>query len=205
VKIHRIDFGLAKIFYREFHRTNKPPVGHKKSYLALLGEDWHKCIVLNPDNPYETFWSNTALPKDWLEDLHDDVRIRSDDAGDLCVYTKGQIIGVCSIGRPVARWKDPGVYEITRICFNFWPQSNKEKKYFSKFIRVAIDDFKRVEPASKFVTYIHDHQSGRYLEYAGFKKDKHIKYSENNKGWGSRQNRSSSDLSPKYRFIREVA
>jgi hypothetical protein len=195
VKIHRIDFGLAKIFYQEFHKTNKPPVGHKVSYVGLLGDDWN----------FLAYADALDISNSWLEDLHDDVRIRSDDAGDLCVYTKGQIIGVCSIGRPVARWKDPGVYEITRICFNFWPQSNKEKKYFSKFIRVAIDDFKRVEPASKFVTYIHDHQSGRYLEYAGFKKDKHIKYSENNKGWGSRQNRSSSDLSPKYRFIREVA
>lgn len=195
MKIHRIDFGLAKIFYQEFHKTNKPPVGHKVSYVGLLGDDWN----------FLAYADALDISNSWLEDLHDDVRIRSDDAGDLCVYTKGQIIGVCSIGRPVARWKDPGVYEITRICFNFWPQSNKEKKYFSKFIRVAIDDFKRVEPASKFVTYIHDHQSGRYLEYAGFKKDKHIKYSENNKGWGSRQNRSSSDLSPKYRFIREVA
>jgi len=195
VKIHRIDFGLAKIFYQEFHKTNKPPVGHKVSYVGLLGDDWN----------FLAYADALDISNSWLEDLHDDVRIRSDDAGDLCVYTRGQIIGVCSIGRPVARWKDPGVYEITRICFNFWPQSNKEKKYFSKFIRVAIDDFKRVEPASKFVTYIHDHQSGRYLEYAGFKKDKHIKYSENNKGWGSRQNRSSSDLSPKYRFIREVA
>jgi len=195
VKIHRIDFGLAKIFYQEFHKTNKPPVGHKVSYVGLLGDDWN----------FLAYADALDISNSWLEDLHDDVRIRSDDAGDLCVYTKGQIIGVCSIGRPVARWKDPGVYEITRICFNFWPQSNKEKKYFSKFIRVAIDDFKKVEPASKFVTYIHDHQSGRYLEYAGFKKDKHIKYSENNKGWGSRQNRSSSDLSPKYRFIREVA
>ena len=195
MKIHRIDFGLAKIFYQEFHKTNKPPVGHKVSYVGLLGDDWN----------FLAYADALDISNSWLEDLHDDVRIRSDDAGDLCVYTRGQIIGVCSIGRPVARWKDPGVYEITRICFNFWPQSNKEKKYFSKFIRVAIDDFKRVEPASKFVTYIHDHQSGRYLEYAGFKKDKHIKYSENNKGWGSRQNRSSSDLSPKYRFIREVA
>ena len=195
MKIHRIDFGLAKIFYQEFHKTNKPPVGHKVSYVGLLGDDWN----------FLAYADALDIANSWLEDLHDDVRIRSDDAGDLCIYTRGQIRGVCSIGRPVARWKDPGVYEITRICFNFWPQSNKEKKYFSKFIRVAIDDFKKVEPASKFVTYIHDHQSGRYLEYAGFKKDKHMKYSENNKGWGSRQNRSSSDLSPKYRFIREVA
>ena len=205
MKIHRIDFGLAKIFYREFHRTNKPPVGHKKSYLGLLGHKVSYVGLLGDDWNFLAYADALDISNSWLEDLHDDVRIRSDDAGDLCVYTRGQIIGVCSIGRPVARWKDPGVYEITRICFNFWPQSNKEKKYFSKFIRVAIDDFKKVEPASKFVTYIHDHQSGRYLEYAGFKKDKHIKYSENNKGWGSRQNRSSSDLSPKYRFIREVA
>ena len=195
MKIHKIDFGLAKFFYQEFHRTNEPPVGHKASYVGLVGDDW---TFLS----YVDIWD---LPDSWLEDQHEEICIRADEAGDFCLYTKGQIVGVCSIGRPVARWKDPGVCEITRICFNFWPKTNKEKKYFSKLIRTAIDDFKIFNPVSKFVTYIHDNQSGRYLEYAGFQKDKHIKYSKNDKGWGSRENRASSDLSSKYRLIREVA
>ena len=95
MRFDSVTLQLAKIFYREFHRTNKPPVGHKKSYLALLGEDWHKCIVLNPDNTYETFWHNTALPIDWLEDKNYDFGIRQDDDGDWYLYTRGQIVGIC--------------------------------------------------------------------------------------------------------------
>ena len=47
---------LAKIFYSEFHKTNKPPVGHKKSYVALLGDEWTKCIMVDPMD----------LPEAWL-------------------------------------------------------------------------------------------------------------------------------------------
>ena len=186
---------LAKIFYSEFHRTNKPAAGHKKSYVALLGDEWTKCIMVDPMD----------LPEAWLKDEHEDLRIRYDDAGDWYLYTRGQIVGICTIGRPVARWKDPKVYEFTRICFEFNPKTNKEKKYYSKFIRQAMSDFQLYHQVSKFVTYIHDYQSGRYLEYAGFKKDKHIKYSANNKGWATRPNRSHSDLKPKLRFIKEAA
>ena len=205
MRFDSVTLQLAKIFYREFHRTNKPPVGHKKSYLALLGDDWHKCIVLNPDNPYETFWHNTALPIDWLEDKNYDFRIRQDDDGDWYLYTRGQIVGICTIGRPVARWTDPKVYEFTRICFNFEPKTNKERKYYSKLIREAMRDFQIDNQVSKFVTYIHANQSGRYLEYAGFHKDKFIEYSASAKGWANRPNRSHSDLKPKYRFIKEAA
>ena len=187
---------LAKIFYSRFHRTNKPPVGHKKSYVALLGNQWTACSKL--------FYLED-LPNEWLEDKNYDLRIRLDDNGDWCLYTRGQIVGICTIGRPVARWKDPKVYEFTRICFEFNPKTNKEKKYYSKFIRQAMSDFEQNHKVSKFVTYIHSYQSGRYLEYAGFHKDKHIKYSANNKGWATRPNRSHSDLSSKYRFIKEAA
>ena len=195
MKVVPVPLQLAKIFYSEFHKTNKPPVGHKKSYVALLGDDWHKCIMVDPMN----------LPEAWLKDEHEDLRIRYADAGDWYLYTIGQIVGICTIGRPVARWKDPKVYEFTRICFEFNPKTNKEKKYYSKFIRQAMSDFQLYHQVSKFVTYIHDYQSGRYLEYAGFKKDKHIKYSANNKGWATRPNRSHSDLKPKLRFIKEAA
>jgi len=63
---------LAKIFYSEFHRTNKPPVGHKKSYVALLGDEWTKCLMVDPMD----------LPETWLEDEHEDLRIRYDDTAD---------------------------------------------------------------------------------------------------------------------------
>ena len=58
---------------------------------------------------------------------------------------------------------------------------------------------------SDIVTYIHDTQSGKYLEYAGFKKDKHIVYSEKNKGWSTRPNRATSDLTSKFRFVKKAA
>ena len=196
MKVVPVTLQLAKIFYSRFHRTNKPPVGHKKSYVALLGNQWTACSKL--------FYLED-LPNEWLEDKNYDFRIRLDDDGDWCLYTRGQIVGICTIGRPVARWKDPKVYEFTRICFEFNPKTNKEKKYYSKFIRQAMSDFEQNHKVSKFVTYIHSYQSGRYLEYAGFHKDKHIKYSANNKGWTTRPNRSNSDLKPKYRFIKEAA
>ena len=191
---------LAKIFYSEFHRTNKPPVGHKRSYVALLGDEWN---YLTHVDYYENIPDSWNQPQDtsW-DDLDQDIITAFDECGDLCVYTRGQIVGVCSSGRPVARWKDLNVHEITRICFNFHPQSNKEKKYFSKLVREAIKDFAHNHEVSKFVTYIHDYQKGRYLEYAGFEKDKHVKYSKNSKGWATRNNRSFSDLRPKYRFVK---
>ena len=201
-----VTFPLAKIFNSEHHRTNKPPVGHKKSYVALLGDEWNYLTHVDyydniPDDwhtPIDTCWEDIEL-------LDTDIVTAFDEGGDLCVYTRGQIVGICTIGRPVARWKDPKVYEFTRICFDFRPKTNKERKYYSKFIREAMRDFQQDNEVSKFVTYIHDYQSGRYLEYAGFKKDKHIKYSANDKGWATRDNRSHSDLSSKYRFIKEVA
>ena len=196
MKVVPVTLQLAKIFYSRFHRTNKPPVGHKKSYVALVGDQWTACSKL--------FYLED-LPNEWLEDKNYDFRIRLDDDGDWCLYTRGQIVGICTIGRPVARWKDPGVYEFTRICFGFNPKTNKERKYYSKFIRQSMSDFEQNYKVSKFVTYIHDYQSGRYLEYAGFQKDKHIKYSVNNKGWATRPNRSHSDLKPKIRFIKEAA
>ena len=196
MKVVPVTLQLAKIFYSRFHRTNKPPVGHKKSYVALLGNQWTACSKL--------FYLED-LPNEWLEDKNYDFRIRLDDDGDWCLYTRGQIVGICTIGRPVARWKDPKVYEFTRICFEFNPKTNKERKYYSKFIRQAMSNFEQNNKVSKFVTYIHDFQSGRYLEYAGFQKDKHIKYSANNKGWATRPNRSHSDLKPKLRFIKEAA
>ena len=196
MKVVPVTLQLAKIFYSRFHRTNKPPVGHKKSYVALLGNQWTACSKL--------FYLED-LPNEWLEDKNYDFRIRLDDDGDWCLYTRGQIVGICTIGRPVARWKDPKVYEFTRICFEFNPKTNKERKYYSKFIRQAMSNFEQNHKVSKFVTYIHDFQSGRYLEYAGFQKDKHIKYSANNRGWATRPNRSHSDLKPKLRFIKEAA
>jgi hypothetical protein len=196
MKVVPVTLQLAKIFYSRFHRTNKPPVGHKKSYVALLGNQWTACSKL--------FYLED-LPNEWLEDKNYDFRIRLDNDGDWCLYTRGQIVGICTIGRPVARWTDPNVYEFTRICFNFEPKTNKERKYYSKLIREAMRDFQIDNQVSKFITYIHANESGKYLEYAGFYKDKFIEYSASSKGWATRPNRAHPNLKPKYRFIKEAA
>jgi hypothetical protein len=196
MKVVPVTLQLAKIFYSRFHRTNKPPVGHKKSYVALLGNQWTACSKL--------FYLED-LPNEWLEDKNYDFRIRLDNDGDWCLYTRGQIVGICTIGRPVARWTDPNIYEFTRICFNFEPKTNKERKYYSKLIREAMRDFQIDNQVSKFITYIHANESGKYLEYAGFHKDKFIEYSASSKGWATRPNRAHPNLKPKYRFIKEAA
>ena len=199
LRIVPIKFSLAKIIYGLYHRTNRPPHGHKKSYVALEGEDWNYLC-------YEDFIED-QIPDEWREDKNDDIRIRYDDGGDLVVYTRGQIIGILTIGRPVARFKDKLTHEITRICFSpyFEPKSNAERKLPSKFVRECVKDFVSEFAVSDIVTYIHDNQSGRYLEYAGFQKDKHIVYSKNNKGWSTRPNRSASNLTPKFRFVKKAA
>tara|TARA_R100000995_G_C3430962_1_gene98501 strand:+ start:114 stop:719 length:606 start_codon:yes stop_codon:yes gene_type:complete len=196
LRIVPIKFALAKQIYSWYHRTNKPPQGHKITYVAMRGDDWFKCLPADL----------VDCQDDWFDDSNDDVMIRHDDCGDAWVYTRGEIIGVCSIGRPVARWNDKRVHEITRICFtDFQPTSNAERKYFSKLVREAMKDFVSDHDVSKFVTYIHDWQSGRYLEYAGMHKDHHKKYSTSDKGWANRSGRSQSDLSGKFRFTKEVS
>tara|TARA_R110002020_G_scaffold221679_2_gene429794 strand:+ start:68 stop:682 length:615 start_codon:yes stop_codon:yes gene_type:complete len=196
MKVVPIKFALAKQIYSWYHRTNKPPQGHKRTYVAMRGDDWCKCMPADL----------VDCQDDWEDDSNDDVIIRHDDCGDAWVFTRGEIIGICSIGRPVARWNDKRVHEITRICFtDFQPTSNAERKYFSKLVREAMKDFVKHYDVSKFVTYIHDYQSGRYLEYAGLTKDQHKKYTANNKGWSTRPNRARSDLSGKFRFTKEAA
>ena len=193
MKIIPIKFSLAKAIYNLYHKTNIAPIGHRKSYVALEGNQWHKL-------------GYAELLFDDLEDLdflENEIEIRLDDNNDQVIYTKGKVIGICSIGNTIARFKDKNIFEITRICFPsyFKPKNNKEKKYPSKFIRESIKDFKKNYKVSKLVTYIHNWQSGKYLEYAGFKKDKLIVYSNNSKGWSNRPNRNKPDLKPKIRFV----
>ena len=193
MKIVPIKFSLAKAIYNLYHKTNIAPIGHKKSYVALEGNQWHKL-------GYAELLFDDLEGLDFLEN---EIEIRLDDNNDQVIYTKGKVIGICSIGNTIARFKDKNIFEITRICFPsyFKPKNNKEKKYPSKFIRESIKDFKKNYKVSKLVTYIHNWQSGKYLEYAGFKKDKLIIYSNNFKGWSNRPNRNKPDLKPKIRFV----
>ena len=42
MKIVPIKFSLAKAIYNLYHKTNIAPIGHRKSYVALEGNQWHK-------------------------------------------------------------------------------------------------------------------------------------------------------------------
>ena len=35
VRVEHLYFPLAKVLYDSFHRTNKPPVGHKQSFILI--------------------------------------------------------------------------------------------------------------------------------------------------------------------------
>ena len=120
------------------------------------------------------------------------------------LYSLGKILGILSIGNPVARFKDKNIFEITRVCFH--PNFNPLKDGFelpSYFVKQAIKEFGAWYKFNKIITYIHKWQKGKYLEFAGFKKDKDISYSKNSKGWSNRPDRSDSDLKPKVRYVYE--
>ena len=208
MKIIPIKFSLAKAIYNLYHKTNIAPIGHKKSYVALEGNDWNYLGLTEElfDDLYEQEENENIIHRQCELDICKDGSYKVIDGGRFSAwvtFTRGKVIGICSIGNTIARFKDKNIFEITRICFPsyFKPKNNKEKKYPSKFIRESIKDFKKNYKVSKLVTYIHNWQSGKYLEYAGFKKDKLIIYSNNFKGWSNRPNRNKPDLKPKIRFV----
>ena len=199
IDIERINFELAKILYRRYHRTNNAPIGHKQSYIIYKETDnWQK--LFDADYCEKDFhkWFNKYYADNSYDD---DFVLTSDDAGDPHLYFKGKILGILSIGNPVARFKDKKIFEITRICF--LPDFNPLKDGFdlpSYFVKESIKYFGYTYKFNKIVTYIHKNQKGKYLEFAGFKKDKEITYGKNSKGWSNRPNRNFCNLSPKIRF-----
>ena len=53
--------------------------------------------------------------------------VKTDENGDPLLSCLGKIIGILSIGNPVARFKKQNIFEIIRICFllpNFNPYKN---------------------------------------------------------------------------------
>lgn len=202
VRVEHLHFPLAKVLYDSFHRTNKPPVGHKQSFILIKDTgsyepvsnyDWYDDLFTN--------WFEKAYPNNYDGD---DFLWSHNKHGDPTLYSLGKILGILSIGNPVARFKDKNIFEITRICFH--PKFNPLKDGFelpSYFVKKAINKFSLYYSFNKIVTYIHKWQKGKYLEFAGFQKDKDINYSVNSKGWGNRPNRSESDLRPKVRYVYE--
>ena len=202
VRVEHLHFPLAKVLYDSFHRTNKPPVGHKQSFILIKDTgsyepvsnyDWYDDLFTN--------WFEKAYPNNYDGD---DFLWSYNEHGDPTLYSSGKILGLLSIGNPVARFKDKNIFEITRVCFH--PNFNPLKDGFklpSYFVKEAIKEFGGWYKFKKIVTYIHKGQKGKYLEFAGFKKDKDISYSKNSKGWSNRPNRSDSDLKPKVRYVYE--
>ncbi len=182
---------LAGDVYDLFHKTHSKPAITMCNYALTVGDEWHEFL------PYDVL----RYKNDWLDDSSEFISVRDDMA-----YTRGKLIGACSVNTPVGRFNEKGIYELTRICFlDTWkPANNTQRKFFSRFIREIMNDWVSITGAKKFVTYIHHDQSGKYLEYAGFQCDKICRYSPNHKGWSTRPGRGKGDLITKKRFIREV-
>ena len=207
IRILPLDFQLAKIIYQEHHRTTNIPIGHKQSYVLIQdtfdefgNRKYEKiCDTTCFDDVFENYMNKNYPDGSWDEDI----LWMADEGGDPHLWSLGKIIGICSIGNPVARFTEKNVYEINRICFLRYSElkTNFEKKLPSKLVREAVKDFKNLYKTNKIYTYIHKWENGKYLEYAGFRKDKVIKYSQNCKGWNNRPNRKKSNLENKIRFV----
>ncbi len=112
-------------------------------------------------------------------------------------------IGVLSIGRPVGRFKDKTISEITRICFNpnFKPRGKPDsfkRTLPSKFVMKALEIYKAHYPQiKKVITYITEDESGAFLKHAGFEVDKTIKASD---GWVKRREKERAGVEKFYGY-----
>ena len=66
VRVEHLHFPLAKVLYDSFHRTNKPPVGHKQSFILIKDTgsyepvsnyDWYDDLFTN--------WFEKAYPNNY--------------------------------------------------------------------------------------------------------------------------------------------
>ena len=195
MQVMRLKFSLAKLFLREHHRHNKTLQGHKATYVLLGEEDGlsHEiCDCVFDDELSEHILNGESEEFGYCDGV---------------LYCHRPILGTMSIGRPVARFKNKNIHEITRICFNEkWKKSWHEKSYPSEFVKKAISNYKLEYPeVEKMITYIRQNESGGYLRHAGFRIDKSWSYNPNSKGWLSRGgNRTVSDMSAKHRFTKDM-
>jgi tRNA(Ile)-lysidine synthase TilS/MesJ len=202
IRILHIDFRLAKLLYKEWHRHCPNLTGHRKSFLLIEDtEKWKKTFSVSLMNGDELNLLNWYVD-DYEHENQFIIKPNGDD-DEQFLWSFGKIIGICSIGNPVARFKDKKTFELNRVCYapNWKPKTNTQRKYHSKLIREAVKEFSKYHHWNKIITYIHEKESGNYLYYAGFKEDKIIKYSENAKGWNNRPNRNKADKETKIRFV----
>ena len=119
---------------------------------------------------------------------------------------QGTVLGLVSLSRPCGRWDERwgNVVELSRICFT--PSLNRRRFYTapSTIVDVVCNGYvMRCEnPVDHFVTYVHETESGLYLEHARFEKAGMVRHSDNSYGWNSRSGRNKSDLTNKKRYMR---
>ena len=116
------------------------------------------------------------------------------------------VLGLVSLSRPCGRWDSDwgNVVELSRICFT--PSLNRRRFYTapSLIVNLACNSYavSCEEPVDHFVTYVHDTESGLYLEHAGFCQAGMVIHSDNSRGWNNRAGRSECDLTNKKRYMR---
>jgi len=105
--------------------------------------------------------------------------------------TRDHLFGMLTIGRPVGRFADKSIAEITRICFHKnlklrGSETKWERTFPSWFVKSALILFKEKNPEfHSCVTYIAENESGKFLEHAGFVCDKTIPARKH--GWEMRR------------------
>ena len=137
LKVLPVNFKLAKFLIDEWHRTNFAPVGHKASYIMIKETGNYEPVAHPEASDFFYNWFDEAYPDN---DYGDDFIFQADENGDPLVSSLGKIIGVVVIGRPVARFKDKNIMELTRICFN--PKFNPLKDGFelpSQLVKKSIE------------------------------------------------------------------
>lgn len=167
--VYQMSLSQANNVYKSYHRHLNAVQGHQMSFLLTDTKDYYK---VNKEKDY-WLWLDRQFANP-LSDLVKDV----------------DNIGVLSIGRPVGRFKDKSVAEITRICFNptFKPKGKPDsfkRTLPSKFVMKALQIYKSHYPQiKKVITYITEDESGAFLKHAGFKVDKIVKPCD---GWVKRR------------------
>ncbi len=167
--VYQMSLSQANMVYKSYHRHLNDIQGHQMSFLLTGTKDYFKVDSRKDLNK----WIERCSLNPFLNDLKD-----------------LNNIGVLSIGRPVGRFKDKSVAEITRICFNpnFKPRGKPdsfERTLPSKFVMKALEIYKTQYPQiKKVITYITEDESGLFLKHAGFKVDKIVKSSD---GWVKRR------------------
>jgi hypothetical protein len=114
----------------------------------------------------------------------------------LCAHVDGNLVGVVTVGRPVARMSDQNtIAEVTRLCTNGY------KNACSKLYGAAARVCKEMGFAS-IQTFILESESGKSLIASGWVKD-----SVTSGGSWSRPSRGRIDKAPivkKIKFIKEL-